>query len=166
MIRGDSGQVKLSFGMIFSIILIIIFLGFAFFAIKTFLGIQNSAQTGKFVEDFQDDIDRVWRSAQSSETQEYSLPSSIESVCLVDFSDEAEGQRSSIYDDLERSYFGSENLVFYPFGSSDIDSTRIDNIDLSGITLNENPFCINTVDGKVNLRLVKDFTDALVTITR
>jgi len=38
------GQLKLSFGMIFSIILIIVFLGFAFFGIQKFMDYQKSIQ--------------------------------------------------------------------------------------------------------------------------
>jgi len=85
MKRGKNGQIKLSFGMIFSIILIIVFLAFAFYAIKTFLGIRDAAQTGKFINDLKSDIDRVWKSTESSEEREYVLPSKIDYICFVDF---------------------------------------------------------------------------------
>ncbi len=162
------GQLKLSFGMIFSIILIVIFLVFAFYAIKTFLGISDSAKTARFVNDLQADIDRVWKSAQSSQEQEYFLPSKIEYVCFVDFSvsNEKKGSKSHFYDELKRNYFGSENMVFYPFGSSELGSREIKNIDLIEITRYENPFCIQNTNGKAELTLVKEFDDALVTITR
>ncbi len=49
---------KLSFGMIFSIILIIVFLSFAFYAIKIFLNMQTTMQVGKFVEELRNDVDK------------------------------------------------------------------------------------------------------------
>ena len=166
MKKGKNGQIKLSFGMIFSIILIIIFLAFAFYAIKIFLGIQHDAQTGKFINDLKSDIDRVWKSTESSEEKEYALPSKINYVCFVDFSVSAKGGNAYLYNELERGYFGNENMVFYPLGSSDIASTKIINIALSKITFDENPFCIENVRKKVKLTLVKEIDEALVTIIR
>ncbi|GAH39661.1 unnamed protein product, partial [marine sediment metagenome] len=87
------GQLKLSFGMIFSIILIIIFIAFAFFAVKKFLNIGTSAQIGKFKNDLQSDIDRIWRGSQGSEEQEYFLPSKVKYVCFVNYSVGAMGQQ-------------------------------------------------------------------------
>ena len=160
-------QMKLSFGMIFSIILIIIFLVFAFYAIKTFLGMQSSAETGKFLNDLQSDINRIWRSQQASEEQEYSLPSKIEYICFIDFSISGKGQNSGFFDGLERAYYQSENLVFYPIGSSEIDTqVQMENIDIISIIQDENPFCIRNINGKTQVTLIKDFQDSLVTITR
>ena len=160
------GQTEMSFGMIFSIILIIFFLTFAFFGIKIFLGIQDSAKTTKFLSDMQSDIDKAWRSSQSSQEKVYSLPSKNEEVCFVDFASSSRGQNSGIYDELKRAYYGSENMVFYPVDFEETESTRINNIDLERITEEENPFCIKNVDGKVGLRLTKDLSDALVTLER
>ena len=78
MKKRKKAQIKLSFGMIFSIILIIVFLAFAFYAIKVFLGIQNTAQIGKFISDLKSDVDRVWKSTESSEEKEYNLLSFFE----------------------------------------------------------------------------------------
>jgi len=157
---------KISFGMIFSIILIVVFLSFAFFAIKTFLGFQKSAESGKFLSDFQADIDRVWKSAQSSQIETYTLPGKIEYICFVDFEGPVKGQSKDFYKDLERANYGNENFVFYPFGSSDIDSRTIKNVNLSAITSNENPFCIKNIDGKITLTLKKEFSENLVRIER
>lgn len=157
---------KLSFGMIFSIILIIIFLAFAFYAIKTFLGIQYNAQTAKFVNDLKSDIDRVWKSTESSEEKEYALPSKIDYICFIDFETPKNGPMENIYSELGFVNFGDENMVLYPIGSSNIESVKIRNIALEEITSSENPFCIENVRGKVTLTLVKDINEALVRITR
>ena len=62
MVRGDkSGQMKLSFGMIFSIILIVAFVTFAVYAIITFLGVQEIAKVAIFRDNLQEDINKIWR---------------------------------------------------------------------------------------------------------
>ncbi|MBM3228447.1 hypothetical protein FJZ20_00980 [Candidatus Pacearchaeota archaeon] len=160
------GQMNLSFGMIFSIILIVIFLVFGFYAIKAFLKFQDSATKGKFFDELKADVDRVWKSAESSQERTYFLPSKIVSVCFVDFSSSAIGRDAGIYSELKKTYYGTENLVLYPIGSSEVESIRINNIDLIEMTKNENPFCIETNKGKLILTLSKNFNDALVTVKR
>ena len=136
---------KLSFGMIFSIILIVIFIAFAFWGIKIFLGIQNEMKIGQFAEGLQSDIDKMWKGSQGSQEVEYLLPSKIESVCFKD--DE--------YD---------ENLIFH---SDDfIGGEEIEHINIEKITENENPFCIENVKGKVKMTIKKDYGEALVEIIR
>jgi len=135
---------KLSFGMIFSIFLIIIFLAFAFYAIKMFVGMQKEIQIKKFAEDLQADIDRMWKSSQGNQSEEYILPKKINSVCFKDD--------------------GYKNLVFR--SSELIDGKKIKNIDIEKITETENPFCIQNTDGKVKLIIRKDYGENLVTITR
>lgn len=161
------GQMKMSFGMIFSIILIVIFLAFAFYAIKTFLGVQNSAQSGKFINDFQSDIDRVWKSAQSSQQETYNLPSKIEYVCFENFNSSARGQSASRYNDLEVAAESmTDNMVFWPSGSANVGSAKMNNLNIAAITSSENPYCIRTAQGKITLTLEKGFSESLVTITR
>ena len=86
-----SGQVKLSFGMIFSIILIIIFLVFAFYVIGKFLDMKGSVEAGKFIGSLQTDVDKMWKSSQGSQELEYSVPSGIEQVCFADISEPERG---------------------------------------------------------------------------
>ncbi|MBU2616471.1 MAG: hypothetical protein KKB79_00625 [Nanoarchaeota archaeon] len=161
------GQVSLSFGMIFSIILIVIFFAFAFYAIKTFFGINNSAQVGQFISDFQSDVDKIWRSSGGSQVNEYSLPSGVTKVCFVDFNPDIgkKGINMNLYVELSRIYQGSDNIVFYPMGSTEIGSTKIDNLNLADITLEENPFCINNAEG-IKLNLIKEASEALVRVER
>ena len=166
-VKNHRGQMKLSFGMIFSIILIIIFLGFAFYAIKTFLGLQSSVGVKKFVNDLQSDINKVWIREQASQEETYSLSSKIQYVCFTDFFSSKRGEKENIYEKLKDTFFGNENMVFYPIGSSDFDSTEMDHIDIEKTTEEENPFCIENNDGEIRIRLQKDFGgNGLVTIIR
>lgn len=133
---------KLSFGMIFSIILIIVFISFSFYAIQKFLKLKNIMEVGQFINNLQSDIDKIWRSSQGSQEVKYFLSSKIESVCFVN--DEY------------------ENLVFR---SSDfIEGQKIKHIDIVKIT-EDGDFCIENVKGKVKMTLEKDYGEALVTIS-
>ena len=160
------GAMEMSFGMIFSIILIIFFLSFAFFGIRTFLGVQDTAKTAKFLNDLQSDVEQVWKSSQASQEKEYFLPVKKSQVCFADFSVSKRGGKAQIYDELKRAYYGDENLVFYPVVFGESESAEIRYLNLDRITENENPFCIENMDGKIKLRLTKDLGDALVTIAR
>lgn len=159
-------QMQLSFGMIFSIILIIVFISFAFFAISKFLGMQRSIVVASFIDDLQKDVDRMWQSAQGSQEKNYILPKKIQYVCFIDFKSRA-NNKNYIYDELGQVYSESENMFFYPVGSAEgLDSKEIKHIDINKITGMENPFCIENIGGKVKIIIKKGFEDNLVKIIR
>jgi len=131
------GALNLSFGMIFSIFLIIVFLGFAFYVIPKFLDFQDKISVGKFVDDFQNDIDKMWKSTQGSQKVEYKLPKEIEEVCF------------------------NKNLEIYfqPLGTGgDFDYVEIEHLDISGGK------CFKIVEEKLKVTIKKDFGEVLVKI--
>lgn len=160
----------MSFGMIFSIILIIIFISFAFYAIMKFLDIQKQVQVGKFQGDLQADVDKIWKGSQGSQEQEYFLPPGIDLVCFMNYLTDGSNKRGpndGIYDELGIVHFGDENLFFFPVGAGKgQDSVEIKHLDLNAITQNENPYCIRNVKGKTRLTISKDFGENLVKIER
>ena len=163
------GDMNISFGMIFSIIMIIIFVTFAFYAIQKFLGFSNSAQAGQFTSSLQLDVDRIWRGSQATENKDYNLPTKVKYICFADYSPTAnkKGENEDFYDELNQAFFGDENLFFYPPGSGEgFDSVKIKHIDLEKITENENPLCFPNVKGKISLTIKKDFNEALVSIEK
>lgn len=164
--RDNKGQVNMSFGMIFSIILIIAFLAFGFYAIKTFLAFQDKVTEGKFYSDLQADITSKYGSAFSSQNFTYSLPSSVKFVCIADFGSSAKGSNSSIYGDIRRAYTGNENIFFYPVGFNGYQAKALNYLNMSGIVSADNPYCIKTANGKVSVVLKKGYNEALVTISR
>jgi hypothetical protein len=139
------GQLNLSFGMIFSIILIIIFLVFGFYAIKKIIELQQEVQIKQFLKDFQSDIDKMWKSSQGSNEVSYSLPKKIISICFIN------------NNSFENLRFTSEQIIT---------GEKINNIDVDKITENENPFCIDNIKGKINIIISKDFGEMLVTVTK
>ena len=76
------GQMEMSFGMIFTIILVIVFIAFAFYAIKGFLNLQKNIQTKQFFENFQKETDRMYQSSYGSKKVSFNLPSNVEKICF------------------------------------------------------------------------------------
>ncbi len=141
--RSKRAQMKLSFGMIFSIFLIIIFLAFAIYVIIKFLDMQHLIQIETFQNNLQANINTMWQSQQGSREVEYNLPKKITAVCFTD-------------DDYQNLMFESENPI---------DGKYIENINIEEMTLGGN-YCIENIEGKVSMTLVKDYREPLVTITR
>lgn len=147
MLKRDDkkAQMKMSFGMIFSIILIVAFLAFTFYAIQKFLGFKKVADVGIFKDNLQRDINDVWKSSQSSQNVEYILPSEVNYVCFINSVD--------------------DNLVFK--SESYIPGGRLNHLDMERIldNVSGDEFCIRAEKEKVKFILKKDFGDALVVIT-
>ena len=57
-----------------------------------------------------------------------------------------------------------DNLVIV--SEETTEDKNIENIDIGGITLDENPYCIPNINGKVKLVISKGFNEDLVTITK
>ncbi|MCR4327140.1 MAG: hypothetical protein NUV46_00995 [Nanoarchaeota archaeon] len=131
------GEIKLSFGMIFSIILIIVFLGFAFFAIQKFLGLQKEVTTQKFYESLQSDVNSVWSSTEASTRVEYIVPGDIKQVCFKGSS--------------------SENVYFYTDRPKP--GKHIEHLDLP-----EDSFCFPVSKGKAKFTLEKNYGENLVRV--
>jgi hypothetical protein len=141
-----SGQMQISFGMIFSIILIIFFIAFAIYGITKFLDTANFAKFEKFKSDFQADIDSMWNSPSGSQEVEYILPRKIEKVCFTD------GEFENMYFVSKENYKGE----------------MLDNVDIAKTVagLAGRRLCISTLNGEISMTIKKDFGEQLVTIKR
>lgn len=147
------GQMQLSFGMIFSIILIIAFVAFAFYAIKGLLDAQNKTKIAVFADDLQAGVDKVWKGSGASQKFSVELPKKIDEICFVD-----------------REALG-ENLMLVP-NDFNFPLIKIDHLDLektfeedSIIRGGEKMLCIPN-DGKVEMTLTKSFGEDLVTVRK
>ena len=165
--RGSKAQMKMSFGMIFSIILIIIFLAFAFYVIKTLIEGQEKDLVRLFANDLKKDVESAWKGTQSSQEITYTLSKKIEYTCFVDYSSEERGVNEEFYRELRQGYYEYENLIFYPVGSvPGLDSVEIKYLNIEKITERDNPFCIENIDGKVKMTIKKNFGEEFVLIER
>jgi hypothetical protein len=143
MKRGKLAQLNLSFGMIFSIILIIAFVALAIYITITFLNMQNDIKIAKFVSDFQSDVDKMWNAEKGSREVEYYLPTKIREVCLVD---------------------ETKNLVFDE--KSKVPAKNIQNVDVKGSLDSEDEICFSNLKGKVKMIIKKSFGEELVKIEK
>jgi len=171
--RDKKAQMQLSFGMIFSIILIIIFLALAFYAIKYVLSTQDLIKIRTSINDMQEDTNEIYRSSGGNyeTSNEYDFPGSIKEICFIDYhcgggSCLRGSGDSDIYDEMELYYDNKKNLFFYPEGSSEgVNSAEIKNIDIKKITETDNPYCIENEKG-VEIYLKKVQGNPLIIIER
>ena len=159
-----SGAMELSFGMIFSILLIVFFIGFAFFAISKFINGGREVSVSLFVDDLNNAIDDMWRGTKGATPFSQSLPDKIEAVCFIDFNREANTREEAYY---EFSLYEDTgwNMFFYPIGSSQvIQGYKFVNLNVTSTTARENPYCILNRDGKVSFSIEKNFGEVQPTI--
>lgn len=163
--RGKKAQFQISFGMIFSIILIVVFIVVAFIAVNAFLGVGCSVETGSFIKDLDSEINRIWKGAGENSMKEFKINGcDFEYVCFYDVESDTNGQYASFADDL-RIFTGDEgnhNLYFYPRKDSDVPSTFIDHVNMD---LPNNPYCFKKTKNAVNIRLSKSSSEALVRVS-
>ena len=141
------GAMELSFGMLFSIILIIIFIAFAVYGIGKFLNLQKNIQTKTFVNDLNYDIDKLWRS-QGSQPVTYTVPVNVERVCFSE--DEFEK-------DINMEIRGEKSIETY-----DIVHAKLSDDFSSG----KGGDCVSVEKGKIALQLEKGYKETLVTIRK
>jgi len=143
----QKGAMELSFGMIFSIILIIIFIAFAIYGITKFLNLQKNIQTKTFVDNLNFDIDKLWKS-QGSQPVTYSVPGNVDKVCFSD--DEFEK-------DINMEIRGEKSIETY-----NIKHAKLSDDFSSG----KGGKCVSAEKRKIALQLEKEYKETLVTIKK
>lgn len=134
---------QISFGMIFSIILVILFLVLGFYVIQKFLGMQSEIQIRTFTEDFQNDINKMHTSTSGSKVVEYTLPKKVEQICILD----------EEFDNME--------LRFKDRGRYSFDLKYVDTRKSTG---EKGVICGPVVENKIKFQLKKEYGDTLVTV--
>jgi hypothetical protein len=162
------GQTELSFGMIFSIILIIVFLVLGFYIITSFLDLSKDLSLETFGKDLQDDVNRMWKTSKGSWSPEdgYLMSSDVDKVCFVDLGSSAKGSDSEIYDEIKSSRANrySQMLVYYPLKENSYTVKEIEHLNFEETTSSNNPFCIDVNRDKVHLTIKKELYEQSVVI--
>ena len=146
------GEMQIGFGTIFSIFLIIAFIAFAIFGVSKFLCVNKMAQIESFKNDFQNDINKMYKSASGSKSVNYVLPKKIKQVCFTD-------------NEYFNTYFVPEDIGCQITGDimlKNIDITKT----ISGSTTRPKKLCIDTASGKITMTIKKSYNEAYVTITK
>ncbi len=144
------GQMQLSFGMIFSILIIIVTLAVAFYVIREFMETGKCAELRVLHENLQREIDTVWRSAAAQVAFQRSVPSSVKSVCFGDpasWDATEQGKERTAF----ASYRGTdENFFIYPLQCGRAVSVR----SLPHVSL-QRGFCVPVTKGEVSITIGK-----------
>ena len=153
--------VGMPFGMIFAVILIVVFFAVAFVAIKSFLGFGRTVDVGLFYRNFQEEVDSAWQSQESLTNFKVELPQSIEFACFANLSLLANADQD-IYKEIKRYDFYDANLFLYP--PEKVDGSpykKIEHLDVN--SLSSNPLCF--ANGE-EVTIKKDFYSKFVTVSR
>lgn len=158
------GQFELSFGMIFSILMIISFIGVASYVLYKFVDFGRETNIQLFVYELQESVDKLWGGTEGSQTLIWNIDKSITNICFVDFSRPANNERE-IYQEISRFSDNSDiNMFLYPttvVGGNNAGRV-INHINITKTTEEKNPYCIKNM-GEINITIEKSFQEALVT---
>ena len=167
------GSIELSFGMIFSIIIIIAIVGVATYAIVYFLDLGKATELSLFHQKFQETIDDVWGSSITDKVVSFTLPAGIELVCFGNLSSNSwDPNYENEYEHFKQyaSSFEKQNTnrFIYPTNEAgDFSYKKITKIDLSELGQPHTDFeCFEVEGRKIRVRLEKDTFDASVKIKR
>jgi hypothetical protein len=155
------GQLEISFGMIFSIIIIIAVIATSFYVIQYFTKLSKCTTIGLFYEGIQSEVNEAWQGTTSKTLFSGNVPSSTDYVCFGNMSLSAGAADSGRKSDLMRLYRVSQSNVFmYPAQKTcpGIGDHRIDHANMQGF------FCIKEQDGKIRVSLEKGAFDSSVTV--
>ena len=162
------GAIELSFGMIFSVIIMIAIIGVAVYAITAFLQIGKTSQLSLFHQEFQDTVDDVWSSSITNKVVSFAIPNSVELVCFGSLAGSSYNPRyENEFTELKRYSSGFEQqntnrFLYPPQKAGELAYKKVDKIDLAELT---NGFdCFEVRDGKVRIRLEKTEFDSSVRI--
>src|SRR3989338_2314213 len=147
----EKGQLQLSFGMIFSIIIIIATLAVAFYVIRVFLTTSDCEQIQILYRDLDKEVDAVWRSPAAQTTFIHDVPSSIRSLCFGDprlLSPKKYPRESA---ELARYAFPDRNVHATPENDCGKSATAHS---LAHVSFTS-PFCVSPIKGKISLKLSK-----------
>ena len=159
---GKRGQetMGMPFSIIFSIILIIVFIMIAFVAIRYFLNIKKCSQVGMFYEDLEKEIASAQSSSGTSKDFKIELPSGIEKVCFADLEKPATKNEGDEFTELEMFQGYEANTFLLPESETCENAYRqIDYLDIPKIIASKNPYCVNSGSA---LRIEKKIYDKAV----
>lgn len=156
------GQLQLSFGMIFSIIIIIATISIAFYFIQKILAAQECTKIELFKSDLQDTIDKVWRSPFGSESFSSTIPSGVKKVCIGNPS-LASAQYKSILEEADSYLDEGENFIILP-----IKEACKGNLATAELKHIKDSFtCFDSAKGRISFTIYKgNSTDTLVSLKK
>ncbi len=153
--RGQQA-VGMSFGMIFAIFLIVVFVTIAFIAVSYFLDLGKGVSVGMFYDELQDAVNDAVEGQESSSNFNIDLPKGIESVCFANLSAGITNPGAEYEAIKNYEIYDANVFLIPPEKAQNMQWTFIERINIEKITMNENPYCVDVKDG---LKIKKEFYD-------
>lgn len=159
--KKGQGIFGMSFGFIFSIILIIALIGVTMYAIAFFLNLSGCTNIGLFYDSLQDEIDRAWSSGIYSDTLG-KIPTGelekagIEMICFGEL-DSTTSDNPDLQRELEDALFENKDNLFLSPPNKACEG-ELASYDIKHIQI-EKFFCVN-VDKLDDVLLTKNATEA------
>lgn len=161
--RGKSAQLQLSFGMMFSILIIIATVGVSIYFITKVMNAQECTKLQLFKDDLQNTIDKMWRSPFGQDDFSSSIPGGIKKVCIGIPPNLIGGTYAKVLEEIEVYVDEGENLFFYPpkeACNANFASAKLNHIKESNFQ------CFDSIKGQVSFKIIKKDLDPLVTIQK
>jgi hypothetical protein len=156
------GQFSISFGMIFSIIIIIFSIAIAVYVINYFLKLQSCTEVVDFYTNLKSEVDNAYGASIANKELSLGVPGGVDEVCFGDVN-LARDTNPTEYKSLsllsERGY----NVYFYPMNQKCAKAQPGYKLDRAVV---DSFFCVETEGGKVNARLIKEFNQPKVKINK
>jgi hypothetical protein len=159
----NRAQLDISFGFIFGIIVIIAVVAISIYVIVHFINLSNCTQTGNFYSDLQDEIDKAWSGSMTSKVFTESLPSGVKSICFGTLDKTPTSDSRTQYQSLLRFKALDKNSFIYPYSKAC--NVQLANHQFEHVNI-DRFFCSDVIKGKASVKISKNVTDALVTLSR
>ena len=159
--KEKKGQIQISFGMIFSIIIIIATVAVAFYVISYFLDMNNCNKIVTCWTSLNAEVDKMWNSDGGQKLVTLELPSGIEKVCFGNFTQMPTPEDKAVFLEMEIYGRSGRNAYLYPPGKAcdnafySLTHARTDKF-----------FCVPVKSGKASVRISKTSSEALVKLSK
>jgi hypothetical protein len=140
--KAQEGGVGMSFGFLFSIILIIIFLVGAIWGIKYFISLNTCARVGLSIDDLKKEVQTAYQSSSYMRSISLDLPG-VQKICFANLSAPLTGDLK-VYEQIEIYEFENANTFLIPLQKAcGLPYNNIKFLNISAITRIKNPYCID-----------------------
>lgn len=165
-------SIEIPFQMIFSIILIAIFLYTAFTGIRYFMESADQARILQFSAEVEAKVNTIWQALDAEQTYTFSLPNRIEKVCFGDLSTRISQDTCPDFEIYrEQAKIRGSNMFFCPpTGAYSVGAPVHLKIDCDGNDCLRTEqfvgtYCVENDDGKVSITLRKEFGSTEVVLS-
>lgn len=160
--EGKKGQIQISFGMIFSIIIIIATVAVAFYVINYFLKLNDCSKAGLFYDSLKSEVEKAYNGDITQKIFSKAVPSGVKSVCFGNLTQDYTKTDSEQYDYIVQ-YGIKNNVLLYPPGkacNNELASFNLVHATTSGF------FCVPVKSGAISVKLTKSTFDILVKLSK